>query len=300
MPTLFSIIIPCFNYAKVLPRAIESVLLQSGSDYEVLVINDGSTDNSLSVAHEFAERSPSLINVIDQDNAGPAATRNRGVEGSLGKYLIFLDADDELLPGALAIFRERLQKRPEIHVLVAGHNSITESGGSKYISPGMMPNTPKDRVEAYLLSKRLVLSNGSVAFGRDVFRQYRYPEQYRSSEDLSVFVHALANYNCSLLDDAVAAVHKHGDSLRHDLLISNSVGLAIVDEVFSSERLQEDVLGLKSRFYIQRCLSLSRTAYLSKDYVNCKRYFHLAYKVNWKVVFDFSYFRKFILSSLKR
>src|SRR6266513_5232454 len=95
---LVSVIIPCYNQAHFLHEAIESVLAQTYSNREIIVVDDGSTDNTATVA-----RCHSPPRYIYQENAGPSAARNTGFEQSRGEYLVFLDADDRLLPEALEI-----------------------------------------------------------------------------------------------------------------------------------------------------------------------------------------------------
>ena len=95
-----SVVIPCFNYAQYVTEAIESALSQSYPHKEVVVVNDGSTDDSLRVIQRFAGR----VQIIDQSNQGSVAAYNRGFAAThpQGDLVIFLDADDLLAPGALA------------------------------------------------------------------------------------------------------------------------------------------------------------------------------------------------------
>jgi glycosyltransferase involved in cell wall biosynthesis len=85
-----SVIIPNYNYGRYLPEAIKSVLNQSHSEIECIVVNNGSTDNSLEVLHQFK----SQITLIDQENRGQSGARNAGLAIAQGEYIAFLDADD--------------------------------------------------------------------------------------------------------------------------------------------------------------------------------------------------------------
>ncbi|MEW6659546.1 MAG: glycosyltransferase [Thermodesulfobacteriota bacterium] len=98
-PTV-SVIIPCYNYARYLPEALHSVLAQTYQDFEVIIVNDGSTDDTAAVARQLVEDHPQYrIRLINQKNTGqPAFPRNRGVTASKGKYILFLDADDLIEP----------------------------------------------------------------------------------------------------------------------------------------------------------------------------------------------------------
>lgn len=98
-----TVIIPCYNYADYLTEAVESVVSQSFSDWEIIIVNDGSTDNSAAVASDSIKKYPQhQIRLIDQENSGqPAIARNNGIKASYGRYILALDADDYLHPQAL-------------------------------------------------------------------------------------------------------------------------------------------------------------------------------------------------------
>lgn len=117
---MISVIIPLFNKAKTIMRAIESVLHQEQTPYEVLVINDGSSDESAEIVREI--RSP-LIRLINQENQGPGAARNLGASLSQGRYLAFLDADDEWHSSHLKNAALALGGSPESSVYVTGYDS---------------------------------------------------------------------------------------------------------------------------------------------------------------------------------
>ena len=93
MNDLISIVIPCYNAGKTLARTLNSVLLQDYKNLEIIMINDGSTDNTAEVACRFVERD-NRFKLINQENAGVGAARNNGIRHATGRYLMFLDADD--------------------------------------------------------------------------------------------------------------------------------------------------------------------------------------------------------------
>jgi hypothetical protein len=100
---IVSVVIACFNYAHTLPDAVSSVLAQTLADFELTIVDDGSTDDSLAVAGSLAARDP-RVTVIAQENSGqPAIPRNRAIADARGRYVVSLDADDKLAPDALAL-----------------------------------------------------------------------------------------------------------------------------------------------------------------------------------------------------
>src|SRR5688572_25050384 len=94
--SLVSVIIPCYNHGHYLPVAIESVLQQTHSIVEIIVVDDGSTDNTKQVAQRYAQ-----VKYIWQKNQGLSASRNTGIKNCSGDRIIFLDADDWLYPDAI-------------------------------------------------------------------------------------------------------------------------------------------------------------------------------------------------------
>ncbi len=101
--TKISVIIPVYNTATLLERCLDSLLQQTFSDYEVILINDGSTDGSLHILEKYTTKN-NKFKLINQANAGQSAARNRGLEKARGEYVFFLDSDDYLPREALEIF----------------------------------------------------------------------------------------------------------------------------------------------------------------------------------------------------
>ncbi len=100
MPPSVSVIMPVYNSARFLPRAIESVLNQSFEDFELILVNDGSTDESPGLCEYYAARD-GRVRVIHKNNRGVSSARNRGIEAALGEFITFIDDDDEYLPNLL-------------------------------------------------------------------------------------------------------------------------------------------------------------------------------------------------------
>lgn len=107
---VISVVIPLFNKEKHVARALNSVISQSFDDFEVIVVDDGSTDRSVSVVRRFADP---RINIIQQPNSGVSAARNRGVMAAKADLIAFLDSDDEWLPDHLETLLKLHQKYPE-------------------------------------------------------------------------------------------------------------------------------------------------------------------------------------------
>lgn len=294
---LLSVVIPAYNYASVLPRAVESVIQQLTDEVELLVIDDGSPDDTASVLEQLHARYPQRFRSIRQANAGPASARNHGIRESQGEYLLFLDADDELLDGALALWLAEIRQYPGSRLFVAGDVSVRSDGRERFDPPTPIPDSLLARVRGYLLDKTVALSNGATVFHRSTFDKGLYPEHFRNAEDIPVFCQALVAGECRVINQPVVRIHKHDDSLRHHSGHGLQVGLQLVDEVFN--RLPASVQGLKSQFAAQRCLSLFRTQSAAGNHAQAWAFYKQALGFNWKVIFRWSYTRKALRLCLK-
>ena len=129
-----SIIVPIYNVAPYLRKCVDSLLAQDISDYEIILVDDGSTDNSGAIADELTAYSQPLpkgkgvsMRVIHQENAGLSAARNTGIAVAQGEYIMFVDSDDYLQPNVLRTLMEQIE-RDNLDVLRFRYQNVRESG----------------------------------------------------------------------------------------------------------------------------------------------------------------------------
>ena len=127
---LVSIIVPCHDHAQFVGEAIASAQGQDHPTIEVVVVDDGSTDESAAVIERCAG-----VRLVRQQNAGLAAARNAGIRESRGDFLVFLDADDRLLPHAVSSGFRALQAEPDAAFVAGGFRRIDEAGHVTAIEP---------------------------------------------------------------------------------------------------------------------------------------------------------------------
>lgn len=118
---MISIVIPLYNKEETITNTLESIFRQTYSDFEIIIINDGSTDDSVKIINQkFNDK---RIRIINQKNSGVSAARNKGIEESRGEWISFLDGDDEWLPNYLEEVQKAIKKYPNNTIIITGRYS---------------------------------------------------------------------------------------------------------------------------------------------------------------------------------
>lgn len=181
-----SVIIPTYNGSKYIKKAIESVLNQSFKDFEIIVINDGSTDNTEGILREYIE--DRKIIYLFQNNSGQASARNKGIEISKGFYIAFIDDDDEWLNIDKLNKQIDFLENNQDYVMV-GTNGIIMDESEIKIMDYIVPETNQSIKESILLKNPFILS--SVVVRKDILNKVGlfYVEKYvRGNEDYNLWL----------------------------------------------------------------------------------------------------------------
>ncbi len=201
-----TIIIPSFNISHYLPTCLHSVVneidearISTGASFEIIVVDDGSTDGSESVARQVLSGRADARILAHGKNCGLAAARNTGIEAAKGEYIIFLDGDNVLHSGALRTVTERLKGTPNIDVLILGMNLIDTHGKTLGVFYGdHVPPDPLGRLQRdpFLLLANNVMDNFSAIRG-SVVRQEKYDESLRRLEDWDLWIRLRYQRTCT-------------------------------------------------------------------------------------------------------
>lgn len=183
---LVSVIMPCFNSAEHLNEAIDSVLQQDYANIELIVVDDGSTDNSPKILEQYGDK----ITVIFQQNSGPAAARNTGMRVAKGDFIAFNDSDDIWLPGKLSAQIALLQSAPEIGLCYTGWIVWDQQQPLSQIlqsRPVISPQQQVPELSGWLYLKLLAvcyIHTTTAVFRKDILQNVGYfNEAYRIGED---------------------------------------------------------------------------------------------------------------------
>jgi len=145
---LVSIIIPCYNREKYISDAINSVLNQSYSNIEIIVVDDGSTDQSVSIVSKYHDQ----VKLIVQPNGGVNSARNRGFAESSGEYVIFLDSDDWFSPNLVEQHIATSQKFPNVSIYCSDAVFVDQAGQQSEVISCNWPDKPDRPIELFLLN----------------------------------------------------------------------------------------------------------------------------------------------------
>jgi glycosyltransferase involved in cell wall biosynthesis len=225
---LVSVIIPAYNCARYLERAIESARRQRypADRIEIVVVDDGSTDRTPQVAAEFAARDPRVVS-LRQQNAGPAAARNRGIDAARGRLVAFLDADDTWAPDKLAEQAALFARDPELGLVHCGVRFVDAEG----IPVGNWTRRTRiargDILLDYVCDFFLITSAVMVP-RRLLIEAGGFDESLRVGEDNDLFLRLLSRYRVDCVEAPLLNRTIRPDSLsredfdldaRNDLLI---------------------------------------------------------------------------------
>lgn len=259
-----SIIIPVYNGARYIGEAVESALRQTYKGLEVIVIDDGSTDNTREVLQPYIEKG--LIKYIRQSNSGPATARNKGILSSDGKYLTLLDSDDVLMPDCLALIVAFMEKHGELgfvftnYDLFDEHGLVNESGVDIWKIFRKIPHVemePGHRRFTENLTKYIIQFGGfmhtsGLTIRRSVLNQSGlFRDGYFYSEDNEFYARVTYVCQSGYIDRVLSRKRNHPDSIIHDRSKSlrnvlHSLQLTeIQKEYFREDREIDDILNQK-------------------------------------------------------
>ena len=262
-----TVIIPAYNYANYLPRALDSVYRQRYPAVQIVVVDDGSTDDTpmvLEAYHAQAPARPKLL-VFRQSNQGPSAARNNGVSQASGDYIVFLDADDALLPEALETLAAAITAFDRPAMVFGGRYAVREDG-SRVARPAYILSGERDQDFAAYIDGRFRIANGTAAVARRVFERISYPEDLRNNEDMVVDALILANHVCRSVRAPIAEIHAHEGRLRNAVSDRLDNALDITNRIFNPARIPAELMRYRRLFLAGRYLSRFRSFYRSRDY----------------------------------
>lgn len=232
-----SIVIPNYNYARFLDRAIESVLTQTFSDFELIVIDNASTDDSLEVVRRHAARDPRIRVVAHPANLGMLASLRESCDVARGQYRLLLDADDWILePDAVAAQVELLDRWPDVAFTYSRLTMVDWDGNVIHTSRPYDGDRVLSGAEAIEGVLRFNLNDSGMMIRLSAYRRTAgYPSVHAQIADIEVAARLCEVGGVGYIDRCLYAFHQHGDNLhnRPPLKILEDEILPVVEAAFS-------------------------------------------------------------------
>lgn len=288
---LVSVIIPNYNYAAYLREAVDSALNQTYPSVEILVVDDGSQDDSLERLKPYGSR----VKVIRQKNQGVSAARNNGAEESQGEYLAFLDADDVWLPVKL--------ERQIGCFLADGELGLVHVGLQEIDRAGQVRRTDLAGLEGWVSSELLLLSRSVVLGGgsgmmipREVFLSTGgFDLRLSTSADWDLWYRVSSRYRIGFVPEALLNYRIHSSNMHGNIKVMERDMMLAFEKAFATG--SEEVQKIRKTCYSNLHRILSGSYFQAGQYPEFIKH---AWKSVWLAPENFFYFAKFPLRRLRR
>jgi glycosyltransferase involved in cell wall biosynthesis len=240
-----SVIIPSYNQVRFVASTVESVLAQTYPNVEIIVVDDGSTDNTREVLAAFSEN----IRYIYQENRGLAGARNTGFLASHGDYLLFLDSDDLIHPDKLGLHVALLEAEPDFSLVYSAWQQINEDGTQ--VLGEVRPNKQGHLLKE-LLGRSFFFFASAAVVRRECLEQVGlFDESLRWGEDADMWLRlARAGYAFGYLDQPLLQYRIHANSMTANVSPKQVQGwLAVLEKFFADPELADDIRALEAEAY---------------------------------------------------
>lgn len=273
MPSV-SVIMPVYNSAATVAESLRSVLNQTYADLEILIVDDGATDDSMAICQQFSDP---RIQIIHQQNRGLAGARNTGIRHAQGDYLAFLDSDDLWLPEKIELHLRHLDRSPQVGVSFCRSSFIDDQGQPLgiYQMPKLTDITPE-----YLFCRNPIGNGSAVVIRRAVLDQIRFEEnlygtvedfyfddRFRQSEDIECWLRIALQTHWQIegIPEALTLYRVNAGGLSANILKQYETWerILVKTQTYNPEFVQR--WGNKARAYQLRYLARRATRLRSPD-----------------------------------
>lgn len=250
-----SIIIPCYNQGQYLPEALQSILEQTYQNWECIIVNDGSTDNTEQVAQEWLEKD-ARFKYAYKENVGLSSARNTGLDFAKGDFIQFLDSDDFLAPEKLILSVESFQENYTIDVVITDYNIFN--------SRDLQNNRPFYEISNIHFNFETIVNNWDIdftipihcaLFKRSSIGNLRFNENLKAKEDWLFWIQFFKkSSNVTFIHQQLVSYRKHDNSMTQSakyMQESQSLILVLIKEELSSEEYEIFLLK-RLKFYKER------------------------------------------------
>lgn len=241
-----SVIVPVYNVEKYLERCIESLLAQTHTDLEILLVDDGSTDSSPEICDAFAEKD-ARIRVIHQKNGGLSSARNAGIDAATGEFLAFLDSDDYLDPSTYSLLLREMQKR-QIDIIGMQFERVSEE--APFPPTPKKPSLQGNEIENAEYIKAVCSYRASCSFCDKIFKAtvfdgYRFTAG-KTNEDLLLLMTILVKERYDIFQTDFRGYYY---LVREGSITKTRFGASVTHTVYNCQHLKELIATERKELY---------------------------------------------------
>lgn len=261
----FSVIIPAYNAALYIKNSINSVLNQTFSDFEILIVDDGSTDDTKKIVKTIEDE---RVHYIYQRNGGVSSARNTGIRAAKGEYICFLDADDLWKPNHLEVVLNLIIKYPEASVFLTGHEILLYDGSSIMKGyPGTESDRQIDNMFEHIFKYGYFINTNSIACKRDSFNVVgSFEIGVTNGEDDDMWYRLFAYYSTAVSNIVTTTyIRENSRATETRVFADNWPFLGRVNKIMASSEVSEEKKTYLKRLLEQRKLSFVRYCILNGD-----------------------------------
>lgn len=214
---LVSIVMPAYNSACFIDEALDSCLQQTYPHIEIIVIDDGSTDDTVAIVESYGQ----AVRLIQQPNKGPAIARNKGIEHARGHFIKFCDADDILYPNHIEVVLEAFAEHPDAGLVYTRYLPVQKDGQTPQPNVTHPPLLSGDiYCELLLSNSHLIRTSGVTVRQQCLFNVGLFPddEAFRHAEDWDLFLRVAAKYACVAVPDVLLNYRLHDANISGNKL----------------------------------------------------------------------------------
>ncbi|MGJ3249966.1 MAG: glycosyltransferase family 2 protein [Elainellaceae cyanobacterium] len=281
-PSLVSVIIPAYNASQFLAETIDSVLAQTYSHFELLVIDDGSTDTTAEIVDAYRQRDQ-RVSRVSQTNGGVSRARNRGVDASNGELIAFLDSDDRWLPHKLATQVEWMNAHLDIAVCFCRARFMRfDSTPTDQLSNGRLAHIKPE----HLLYENPTTTTSTWMVRREIFQKFGgFDPEMNYSEDIDYLLRIMliGQQRIEGINDVLVYYRTNDGGLSSDLYRMEDGWNCMLEKAkqYDAELVHQHYSIAKAvhlRYFARRAIRLKLHPEVGKQYIN------RAFKADWRII----------------
>lgn len=257
---LVSVVIPAFNSEQYIGECVDSVLAQSYRNFEIIIIDDGSTDDTVNIVSDYQD---DRIRLFHQNNSGSAAARNYGVKQASGMWIAFIDADDIWLPGKLQKQLEHCSNHAWSHTDLFFHGDFYP----KYTKATKFTS----KHSGFILNNLLVensIGTSSVVIKKEIFQASGgFNTNLRALQDWDLWLRVAEKHQVCYVDEPLVYYRVHSSSVSRNVRKTLPYHINLVNRVFSEQGPARQLQQLKHKALSRSCQICSQIAEQEEDYL---------------------------------